>query len=81
MRPPGSRHSCDISATRSVANTATHPAFSSLIKIPGRIITESQRMRKKFLTDKLSKAMDKDKTKKAKRIQEIIKREAQSKEW
>ena len=38
-------------------------------------------MRKQFLTDKLSDAMDKNKTDEAKRIREIIKQEAHSKEW
>jgi len=45
------------------------------------LMIESPWMRKKFLTDMLSEAMDKDKTKEAKRIREIIKREAHSKEW
>ena len=44
------------------------------------LMIESPWMRKKFLMDMLSGAIDKDKTKEAKRIREIIKREAHLKE-
>ena len=45
------------------------------------LMIESPWMRKQFLSELLCDAMDKDKTEEAKRIQEIIKREAHAKEW